>query len=124
MIVSTLGPYCPQYAHALAILERRWSGAVVRALLAGLTRFGDIQREVPGLSAKLLAERLKDLEAEGLLTRTVHPETPVRIVYGLTDKGRDLAEVVEALQRWATKWVPDRRAREDPNPAVEGARAV
>jgi DNA-binding HxlR family transcriptional regulator len=124
VIVNTLGPYCPQYAHALAILERRWSGAVVRALLAGLTRFGDIQRGVPGLSAKLLAERLKDLEAEGLVTRTVHPETPVRIVYGLTDKGRDLAEVVEALQRWATKWVPEQQPEDGSKPALEGAPAV
>jgi len=60
---------------------------------------------VPGLSQRLLSERLKELEAEGLVTRTVYPETPVRIEYSLTEKGRDLAPVLSELHRWADRWL-------------------
>ena len=100
-----IGAFCPRYHRAVEIVGRRWSGAVVRALLSGLSRFSDIAAAIPGISDRLLSERLKELEAEGIVDRCVHPETPVRIEYRLTDKGRALVDVVEALSAWADQWV-------------------
>lgn len=86
-------------------MGRRWSGAILRAMFAGATRFGEILESVPDLSNRMLSERLKELEAEGVVEREVIPETPVRIEYRLTEKGRDLGPVVEALSVWAERWV-------------------
>lgn len=104
--MAQLSPFCAQYTRALEIIGRRWSGAILRAMLAGKTRFSDIGSTVPGLSDRLLSERLKELEHEGLCTRTVTPSTPVRVEYALTDKGRSLAPVVRSLGEWAERWMP------------------
>jgi DNA-binding HxlR family transcriptional regulator len=100
-----LSPYCELYERAVEILGRRWTGQIVRALLAGLTRFGEIKAVVPGLSDRLLSERLKELEAEGIVVREVTPDTPVRVDYRLTDKGRALNPVVGAFSDWADEWL-------------------
>lgn len=100
-----LSPYCELYERAVEILGRRWTGQIIRALMAGLTRFGEIKAVVPGLSDRLLSERLKDLEAEGIVVREVTPETPVRIDYRLTEKGRALSPVVNAFAEWAETWL-------------------
>jgi DNA-binding HxlR family transcriptional regulator len=76
-------------------------------LLQGASRFTDIVHAVPGLSDRLLSERLKELEAEGIVDRIVHAETPVRIEYQLTGKGHDLSGVVEAIQAWSSRWLPE-----------------
>src|SRR5258705_3575336 len=98
--------FCPHFHHAVELIGRRWTGVVLRTMLQGATRFGDIAAGVPNLSDKMLAERLKELEAEGMITRTVVPETPVRVEYRPTDKGRALQVVLEALDVWADRWVP------------------
>jgi DNA-binding HxlR family transcriptional regulator len=98
--------FCPLFHHAIELIGRRWSGAILRAMLSGATRFSEIAATVPGLSDRLLSERLKELEAEEVVVRTVHPETPVRIEYHLTDKGRALAPVIEAISTWAEEWLP------------------
>lgn len=59
---------------------------------------------IPHLSDRMLAERLKALEAEGIVKRIVYPETPVRVEYELTDKGRELEPVMDQVQKWADKW--------------------
>lgn len=77
-------------------------------MLAGAMRFGEIESHVPGLSNRMLSERLKDLEDEEIIERVVIPARPVRVEYRLTEKGRALAPVVEALSAWADDWVdPD-----------------
>jgi DNA-binding HxlR family transcriptional regulator len=101
-----LAPFCPYYHHAVELIGRRWTGAIVRALLTGTDRFSDLTAAIPGLSDRLLSERLKELEAEGIVVRTVVPETPVRIHYRLTEKGRALAGVVDAVSTWAQEWLP------------------
>lgn len=101
--------FCPRYHHAVELLGKRWSGAIVRAMLAGHTRFAKLKATIPGLSDTLLSERLKELEAEGIVVREVTPSTPVRIEYHLTDKGKDLAGVVDALAAWADHWLPPPR---------------
>jgi DNA-binding HxlR family transcriptional regulator len=105
-MAQTLTPYCVYYHRAVEILGRRWTAQIVRALLAGLTRFGELKAAVPGLSDRLLSERLKELEAEGIVTRRVTPRTPVRIDYELTEKGQALAGVVFAIAEWAEAWMP------------------
>jgi DNA-binding HxlR family transcriptional regulator len=97
--------YCPKFQHTVELIGRRWSGAIVRSLLAGATRFGDILQQVPGLSDRLLSERLRELEGEGIVERHVYPEVPVRIEYTLSPKGRELLDVVAAIDSWAERWV-------------------
>lgn len=107
---NAISPFCPRFHHAVELVGRRWSGAILRALLSGATRFSDIQAAVPGLSDRLVSERLKELDAEGIVERIVIPETPVRIEYRLTEKGLALLPAIEALSEWAENWlegIPD-----------------
>ena len=97
--------FCPRYHRAIEIIGRRWTGAIVRALLAGDTRFCQIRSTVPGLSDRLLSERLKELEAEDIVERRVLAATPVRIEYHLTPKGHALGAVVQAASTWAEQWL-------------------
>src|SRR3970040_141639 len=99
-----LAAFCPVYHRAVELIGRRWTGAILRALLAGVNRFSDLAATVPGMSDRMLWERLKELEAEGVLVRRVIPETPVRIEYELTAKGRALQGVIEAVSDWAGRW--------------------
>jgi DNA-binding HxlR family transcriptional regulator len=97
--------FCPHFHHAIELIGRRWTGVVLRTMLHGATRFSDIAAAVPHMSDKMLAERLKELEAEGVVVRNVLPETPVRVDYALTEKGQSLEPVVAALAEWADAWI-------------------
>lgn len=108
--VTAVSPYCPLFQDAVELVGRRWTGAVIRSLLAGSNRFSDILSKVPGLSDRLLAERLRELESAGLVVRTVFPETPVRIEYSLTEKGEELRGIVVALGNWAGRWAESPRS--------------
>ena len=105
MSEDDFGQFCPVYHEAVELLGKRWAGVIVRAMLGGATRFSDIVRTVPDLSDRLLSERLKELEAAGVVERTVIPATPVRVEYHLTEMGRDLAPVIEAVSAWASRWL-------------------
>lgn len=95
---------CPRFEAAFEILGKRWTGLIIRTLLNGPIRFSDIQEIIPNLSARMLTERVKELEEQGIILRKVYPEMPVRIEYELTEKGQDLEKVMEELQKWAEKW--------------------
>lgn len=97
--------FCPLFHHAAELIGRRWTGAILRAMLNGVSHFNDFKSTIPDLSPRMLSERLKELEAEGILVRNVIPATPVRIEYQLTEKGRDLGAVVAEIEGWAHKWV-------------------
>jgi DNA-binding HxlR family transcriptional regulator len=101
-----LSAFCPTYHHAIELIGRRWTGVILRAMLSGEARFSDIASVVPGLSDRLLSERLKELEAEGIVRRTVVASTPVRVDYALTQKGQALSEVITAVSAWAEEWLP------------------
>ena len=117
------GGFCPRYHHAVELIGRRWTGAIVRAMLGGVTRFSDLTQTVPGLSDRMLSERLKELEVEGIVERTVFPDTPVRIEYHVTEKGRALASVVDSIAAWAEHWLPlDAAASPDASPETAHAR--
>ena len=107
---------CPRFHKTIELVGRRWTGAIVQLLLQGPQRFTALRGAVPGLHDRLLSQRLKELEAEGMVSRNVYTETPVRIEYELTDKGRDLEKVFAELHRWADRWVriPLNRAHRAP----------
>ncbi len=95
---------CPKYQRAMALLGKRWTWLVLRVLLDGPCRFGDFPDRIRGISDPILSERLKELEAQGLVQRRVVPETPVRVEYALTQKGQGLRQVLMLLHRWAETW--------------------
>lgn len=99
------GAFCPYYQQTVELIGRRWTGAILRAMLSGITRFTDLRAAVPDLSDKMLSERLKELEEEGIVERRVIPATPVRIDYTLTAKGQALGAVVDAISSWAGEWL-------------------
>jgi DNA-binding HxlR family transcriptional regulator len=117
-----LSAFCPIFQHAIELIGRRWTGAILRAMLAGATRFCDFSEAVPGVSDRLLSERLKELEAEGLVTRTVIPSTPVRVEYHLTDKGRALTDVIDAVTAWANDWLAPAAAPAEPAETAAAAK--
>jgi DNA-binding HxlR family transcriptional regulator len=102
-----LAAFCPVYARAADLLARRWMGLILRVLLSGPHRFNEILAAIPGLSDPLLTQRLRELEAAGLVERRVVPSSPVRVEYELTEAGRDLEQVVRAIAAWAGRWMAD-----------------
>lgn len=102
---------CPRFHTAVELIGKRWSGAIVRLLLSGPVRFHDLKRAIPEISDKMLSERLKELEAAGLVLRRVIPETPVRVEYSLTAKGQALEAPLETLSEWAETWLVEPEAR-------------
>ncbi|MBI2766984.1 MAG: helix-turn-helix transcriptional regulator [Chloroflexi bacterium] len=118
-------PHCPTFQAALELVGRRWTGAIIRSMLYGSARFSDIMSQIPGLSDRLLSERLRELESAGLVLRTVYPLTPVRIEYALTEKGRELREVLIAIDHWASRWAgtPSACASAEAGFAAEAAHA-
>jgi DNA-binding HxlR family transcriptional regulator len=100
-----LSGFCPRYHHAVELIGRRWSGAILRVLISRPHRFHELLVAIPGLSDRLLSERLRELEAEGLVIRRVLPGPPVRVQYELTEAGHDLEVAVRAIAAWAEKWL-------------------
>jgi len=97
---------CPRFRRASELIGRRWTGAIIYVLLEARCRFATLRAAVPGITDRMLSERLQELEEEGIVARTVVPETPVRIHYALTKKGRELATAVAAIAEWAERWIP------------------
>lgn len=95
---------CPRYEAAAEILGKKWTGLILRTLLTGPKRFSEIKEQLSGVSDRMLSDRLKELEKENIVARNVLETRPVLIQYSLTEKGRDLRSVVEAIQQWAEKW--------------------
>ena len=97
---------CPFYHEAVELIGRRWTGAIVAVLLDhGPLRFSEIAQAVPELSDRLLSERMKELEARGIVERRVSDCTPVKVSYELTEKGRQLAPAMAELKAWADRWL-------------------
>ena len=96
---------CTAYHHAVELIGKRWTGAILFVLMDGPARFSEVKALVPDLSDRLLSERMKELEAEGIVSRRVVDETPVRVEYSLTVKGEALEPAVRALKVWARTWL-------------------
>ena len=97
-------PLCPQLEKAMRLLGKPWSMLILDRLSFGPRRFGEIEAELL-VSARILSERLKELEREGLVVRAVHPETPVRIEYSLSPQGAALEPALREIERWASRWL-------------------
>lgn len=109
---------CTRFHRASELIGRRWTGAIIFLLLKQTCRFATLRDAIPGITDRMLSERLQELEDEGLVERTVLPEPPVRVEYALTKKGKALAEPIGALAGWAEKYVPltEARAKADKSP--------
>jgi DNA-binding HxlR family transcriptional regulator len=95
---------CPHFHAAIELIGKRWTGAIVCALTDRPMRFGELGKAVPGLSDRLLSQRLRELEEEGLVEREVEPGTPVRVIYSLTGVGAELGPAIGELRTWAKRW--------------------
>jgi DNA-binding HxlR family transcriptional regulator len=96
---------CGRFHAAVELIGRRWSGAVLHLLLKAPSRYAELRAAIPDITDRMLSERLRELEEEGIVARTVIPETPVRVEYSLTPKGRALGPALDALGHWAERWV-------------------
>jgi DNA-binding HxlR family transcriptional regulator len=95
---------CPDFHAAIELIGRRWAGAILWALAERPHYFAELTSSVPGLSDRLLSRRLRELEAAGLVERSVHDGTPARVSYALTEKGRALGPALSELKDWARRW--------------------
>jgi DNA-binding HxlR family transcriptional regulator len=93
------------FQRALEILSKRWTGLVIFVLQRGPLRFNEIAAHIDVISDRMLSERLKELEAEGIVERRIFAEVPVRVEYRLTDKGAALGPIYESIGRWAALWI-------------------
>src|SRR5437762_5295768 len=97
---------CTRFHRAIELIGSRWTGAILQTLLRGKTRYAAIKASVPDITDRMLSERLRSLESEGLVVRAVIPETPVRVEYELTNKGRELQNALREIGSWAERWIP------------------
>jgi DNA-binding HxlR family transcriptional regulator len=101
---------CGRFHRASELIGRRWTGAIIFVLLKSRCRFATLRASIPDITDRMLSDRLQELEEEGILERTVIPDTPVRVEYALTRKGHALASAIDAIADWAHKWTEEEKA--------------
>ena len=104
-------PACPVET-TLTLISSKWKVLILRDLLAGTKRFGELRRSVGNVSQKVLTAQLREMEDCGLVTRTVYPEVPPRVEYALTELGQSLRPILDAMWNWGEAYQADVRARE------------
>ena len=110
---------CAGFHKAVELIGRRWSGAIIQILRQRPSRYAELRAAIPDITDRMLSERLRELEDETIVARTVIPETPVRVEYSLTSKGRALAPALDAIGHWAERWVEADPAKTLPAAAPE-----
>ena len=105
MKVKARHQICPKFERTFSLIGKRWTGLIIRILMDGKCRFVDMEAMIPNLSGRMLAERLRELEREGIITRTVYQSMPIKIEYELTEKGLSLAQALDKVQEWAETWI-------------------
>ncbi|MFD2044354.1 winged helix-turn-helix transcriptional regulator [Ornithinibacillus salinisoli] len=95
---------CPRFEKAMQLISKRWVGLILSELLHGKKRFSEMEADLP-ISGRLLSDRLKMLEKEGIVERNIYSEFPVRIEYSLTEKGEALKPVIQEIQNWSDVWI-------------------
>lgn len=105
MTAESVAMTCPRYEHAVQVICKRWTGLLLDALMEGPRRFCELTALVEGLSDRVLSDRLRELETEGIVKRVVYPQIPVRVEYQLTEKGYALKPVTDAIHTWAEQWI-------------------
>lgn len=101
---TVVGAVCPRFHEAVELIGRRWAGAILFSLIDGPLFFRELLSAVPGLSDRLLSQRLRELEAEGLVERSVHEGSPARVSYKLSEAGEALKPALGALYDWSHDW--------------------
>lgn len=96
---------CPKFEQTFAILGKKWTGLIIDVLLEGPRRFKDLAQAIPGVSDRVLVERLKELEKEEIVTKDLDEDCAIRSGYSLTEKGQALKQVMSEVQDWANEWV-------------------
>jgi len=96
---------CSRFHQASELIGRRWTGAIIYVLMRTRCRFVTLRGAIPDITDRMLSERLQELEEQGIVERTVIPDTPVRVEYALSGKGRALASTIDAISAWAERWV-------------------
>ncbi|MGH7652113.1 MAG: winged helix-turn-helix transcriptional regulator [Gemmatimonadaceae bacterium] len=96
---------CSKFHRAVELIGGRWTGAIIQTLLQGRTRYASIKSAIPDITDRMLSERLRSLEAEDLVVRRVVPDSPVRVEYELTAKGRSLESSLHEISAWADRWI-------------------
>jgi DNA-binding HxlR family transcriptional regulator len=119
-MANTPPELCTRFHRASELIGRRWTGAIIFVLLKSRCRFAVLRDAIPEITDRMLSDRLQELEMEGIVDRTVIPDTPVRVEYALTKKGRALATAIDAIVEWAHKWSD---AEAPPAKPVKGPRA-
>lgn len=104
-------PVCSRFHRAVELIGGRWTGAIIQTLLQGKMRYALIKTAIPDITDRMLSERLRFLEAEGVVSRSVIPESPVRVEYELTTKGRSLEAALREIAGWAERWIPGEPTR-------------
>lgn len=99
-------PDCPVET-TLTLISDKWKVLILRDLMPGIKRFGELKKSVGNVSQKVLTEKLRQMEESGLLVRTVYPEVPPRVVYALTPLGRSLKPILDAMQAWGEQYQAD-----------------
>ncbi|MEN9739840.1 MAG: HTH-type transcriptional regulator YodB [Actinomycetota bacterium] len=102
--VAATAEVCSELHQSVELIGKRWTGAIVSVMLGGANHACDIRNAVPGLSDRLLTERLRELEATGIVRRDVTDARPPIVEYSLTDKGEALAPVLDAISVWGKSW--------------------
>ncbi len=108
---------CPRLADAFALFGKRWNAVIIDVLLQRPARFGELGRAVPGLSQRVLSERLRELADAGLLERHVDTGSPITVTYSLTERGLSLAPAMQAMREWAAD-LEDAPERSEPQPKL------
>jgi len=108
---------CNRFHRAVELIGGRWTGAIIQTLLHGKTRYALIKAAIPDITDRMLSERLRSLEAEELVTRWVFADSPVRVEYELTEKGRSLESALREISTWTEQWIPP-EAPQDDEPAI------
>ena len=113
---------CARFHYASELIGRRWNGAIIFMLLKQTCRFATLRVGIAGITDRMLSERLQELEDEGVVDRTVVPDTPVRVEYSLTKKGKALAEAIDSIADWAEKYIALTPEKAKPGKAAQSRR--
>ncbi len=108
--IDRLSEECPVKA-TLDVIRGRWKASILFHLLNERKRFSELQEALPGVTAQVLSLQLRQLEADGILTRTVYAEVPARVEYGLSEYGRTLSAVFEEMEAWGKTYQSRLKAR-------------
>src|SRR6266498_5208499 len=101
---------------AISLLGSKWKLLILRELFKGMRRFGELSRNVPGISQKMLTQQLRQMERDGLVSRKIYPEVPPRVEYSLTGIGSSLKPVLDAMHKWGAKYMMQTGEKEECKP--------